>query len=371
MKFKLIENLEDLFEAKRPNLAVEEMKDILARNDDQVGKALVKLYELQTEDEKANGSTHKHNSVGFNILDAEILSNFAEFYMKHNKLTPKQLAIARKKIMKYAKQLVDIANSTTTASGTNSEKSNQVVLTLDMLEDLRLSESKSTSLSAGDINNIRNVIHHKLGIPTADMRIQPNGKFEFTNISEFDAIKISRGLERFDLASNIYQTKGAIDFNHFTPMGKPKNKFNITGELNLDKFLEENLAKINEASVSEDFVDYNANPQGRNEGDCTIRALSLAYNLSYANVKSELISLGNKNKSKFNTFPTINAFMEKHRFKKYLNNEDGSINVSTVENFAKKYHHGNYVVRCSDRSKQDMSHSFHLVAVIDGKIYDT
>ena len=118
-------------------------------------------------------------------------------------------------------------------------------------------------------------------------------------------------------------------------------------------------------------MNYNANPQGRNEGDCTIRALSLAYNLSYANVKSDLISLGNKNKSKFNTFPTINAFMEKHRFKKYLNNEDGSINVSTVENFAKKYRHGNYVVRCSDRSKQDMSHAFHLVAVIDGKIYDT
>ena len=123
--------------------------------------------------------------------------------------------------------------------------------------------------------------------------------------------------------------------------------------------------------LDEDFVNYNANPQGKNEGDCTIRALSLAYNLSYANVKSDLISLGNKGKSKFNTFPTINAFMEKHRFKKYLNNEDGSINVSTVENFAKKYHHGNYVVRCSDRSKQDMSHAFHLVAVIDGKIYDT
>lgn len=246
---------------------------------------------------------------------------------------------------------------------------NRYKVSFDFFEDLHLRESKS--LSANDVRKIKTEIHYKLGIPTAGMRIWANGKFEFTNISESDARRISQGLKRFGLASNVQQTKGNIDFSHYTPLGQPKNKFNVTGELNLDKFLEENLAKINEASVSEDYVDYNANPQGRNEDDCTIRALSLVYNLSYANVKSDLISLGNKNKSKFNTFSTINDFMEKHRFKKYLNNEDGSINVSTVENFAKKYHHGNYVVRCSDRSKQDMSHSFHLVAVIDGKIYDT
>lgn len=551
MKFRLHNYIkpERLLEAKRSNWTVEEMKDVLARNDDQVGKALVKLYELQTEDEKASGSTHEYNSVGFNSFDAEILSSFAEFYMKYHRLSPKQLAIARKKIMKYAKQLVNIANSanavntntattpsvscvlTIEADGTtyidhlvsdvNTLKNKileflktegpkiknldsldiafiqykdeddadgewlvylepksslntkpikeriqgkdkqfvtvvsneiekllprQIVLTLDMFEDLHLSESKNTSLSAEEINNIRNVIHHKLGIPTAGMRIWPDGRFEFTNISESEARRISYGLERFDLASNIYQSKGSIDFSHYTPLGQPKSKFNVRGELNLDELLEENLAKIDEAfeddntcykavvcwdeedindntmwtdeyftakseeavieyinnnyepykiiniskmnidklldnekyemfdtciHLDEDFVNYNANPQGRNEGDCTIRALSLAYNLSYANVKSDLISLGNKNKSKFNTFPTINAFMEKHRFKKYLNNEDGSINVSTVENFAKKYHHGNYVVRCSDRSKQDMSHAFHLVAVIDGKIYDT
>ena len=75
MKFRLHNCIkpERLLEAKRSNWTVEEMKDVLARNDDQVGKALVKLYELQTEDEKASGSTHKHNSVGFNVLDAEIL----------------------------------------------------------------------------------------------------------------------------------------------------------------------------------------------------------------------------------------------------------------------------------------------------------
>ena len=89
---------------------VEEMKNILNKHDDQVGKALVKLYEKQTYDEQVNYETKENNGVGFNGVDAKILTSFADFYKKTGFLTPKQLVIARKKIMKYAGQLCKIVN---------------------------------------------------------------------------------------------------------------------------------------------------------------------------------------------------------------------------------------------------------------------
>ena len=89
---------------------VEEMKNILNKHDDQVGKALVKLYEKQTYDEQVSHETKENNGVGFNGVDAKILTSFANFYKKAGFLTPKQLIIARKKIMKYAAQLCRIVN---------------------------------------------------------------------------------------------------------------------------------------------------------------------------------------------------------------------------------------------------------------------
>ena len=89
---------------------VESMKVVLERNDDQVGKALVKLYEYQTAEEQRSENTCETNGVGFNRIDAELLSSFARAYQKYGRLTEKQLCAARKRIMKYIKQLVRIAN---------------------------------------------------------------------------------------------------------------------------------------------------------------------------------------------------------------------------------------------------------------------
>lgn len=89
----------------------EEMKNILATHDDQVCKAIVKIYEYQTADEKRSHETKEHNGVGFNGTDAKIMSSFAEFYMERGFLSPKQLMIARKKIVKYAGQLCRIINA--------------------------------------------------------------------------------------------------------------------------------------------------------------------------------------------------------------------------------------------------------------------
>lgn len=89
---------------------VEEIKRLLAINDTMLYRSLLKLYECQTADEKADGQTHEYNGVGFNGVDAPILTSFVEFYKRKGFLSTKQKAIARKKIMKYAKQITKLAN---------------------------------------------------------------------------------------------------------------------------------------------------------------------------------------------------------------------------------------------------------------------
>lgn len=69
-------------------------------------RGLIRIYERQTEDEKASGTTNNLNSIGFSGADAEILSSFAVQYMKWNRLSPKQMAIVHKKMPRYARQLL-------------------------------------------------------------------------------------------------------------------------------------------------------------------------------------------------------------------------------------------------------------------------
>jgi len=122
----------------------------------------------------------------------------------------------------------------------------------------------------------------------------------------------------------------------------------------------------------EEQIEYNANPQDRNENDCSIRALSLAYGLNYNQVKNELKHLGYEDKTQFNELNVIKKFIDKHGYKKFINNErDAENNIGSVESFAKKYHNGVYIVYCSNNIKQNTSNSFHLVTVANGNIYDT
>lgn len=71
-------------------------------------RAIVKLYELQTADEQISQTTTNVNGVGFNGTDATILSSFAEQINKGRTLSPKQLAIAFKKLPKYNRQVINL-----------------------------------------------------------------------------------------------------------------------------------------------------------------------------------------------------------------------------------------------------------------------
>lgn len=74
-------------------------------------RALVVITERnQTADEQATGDTRWANGIGWNGVDAKILTSFAGQVKKGWKLSDKQLAIAKKKLPKYAKQVLALIN---------------------------------------------------------------------------------------------------------------------------------------------------------------------------------------------------------------------------------------------------------------------
>ena len=85
----------------------QKLKDLLMRNNKAIERAILLLYSFQTYEEKYYGHTGTKNGVGFNRLDANILSSFAEQLNKGYHLTEKQIAIARPKLQKYVSQILN------------------------------------------------------------------------------------------------------------------------------------------------------------------------------------------------------------------------------------------------------------------------
>lgn len=82
------------------------IQELIEKSDDAVYRAMLRIYDKQTADEQQYQDTHIYNSVGFTGTDANIMSSFTEAYQKYGRLTTKQMAIARKKMKKYWKQLL-------------------------------------------------------------------------------------------------------------------------------------------------------------------------------------------------------------------------------------------------------------------------
>lgn len=87
-----------------------EVKDLLGRNDEMVKRSLVQIYNKQTELEQARYETREKNNVGFNGVDAEFGTAMALRVKEGKFMSPKMIAASRKMMMKYANQLVKIAN---------------------------------------------------------------------------------------------------------------------------------------------------------------------------------------------------------------------------------------------------------------------
>lgn len=84
---------------------------LLAENDRAVARAVVAIYNAQTEQEKSSETTHKANGVGFNQADARRGTYYADYVNRTGRLTGRHLEIARKMMMKYWRQLADVANA--------------------------------------------------------------------------------------------------------------------------------------------------------------------------------------------------------------------------------------------------------------------
>jgi len=69
----------------------EKIAELLETNDKAVGRALVRLAELQTADEIAAEDTKYKNGRGFRPAHARMGTSMAKFYERAGYLTPKQI----------------------------------------------------------------------------------------------------------------------------------------------------------------------------------------------------------------------------------------------------------------------------------------
>ena len=93
-----------------------EVIQLLICNDKAVARALVALHRRQTTDERSAEVTKYANGMGFRPCHARMGSSMAEFYLRNNYLTPKQVAYWRARMKDgkmrieiYAGQLVEVA----------------------------------------------------------------------------------------------------------------------------------------------------------------------------------------------------------------------------------------------------------------------
>lgn len=74
-----------------------------------VVNAIKQLYARQTADEQASKMTRVSNGRGFNAKDAPFLSDIAKKLPRYNdNMTDRQLFVARKKLTKYWRQLLEV-----------------------------------------------------------------------------------------------------------------------------------------------------------------------------------------------------------------------------------------------------------------------
>ena len=82
---------------------------LLRRNDKAVVAAIKNLNARQTDSERASGTAIVTNGRGFNKQDAKFLCDIARKLPRHNDhMTDRQLYVARLKLTKYWRQLLEI-----------------------------------------------------------------------------------------------------------------------------------------------------------------------------------------------------------------------------------------------------------------------
>lgn len=109
-----------------------------------------------------------------------------------------------------------------------------------------------------------------------------------------------------------------------------------------------------------EFVEYNANPQSRRVGDCTVRAISKALNQEWESTYSGMVIQGIMMKD----MPSANSVWGAYlKSKGYIRNiiPNNCPDCYTVKDFCDEHPQGSYILALGS----------HVVAVEDGKYFDT
>jgi hypothetical protein len=91
---------------------VEVIREKISTNDNWLFRGILAIHSRQTDDEKASKDTIHHNKIGFTKADSRLMSSFAEVLINGGTFSETMLAVARRRMSKYASQLTRIANST-------------------------------------------------------------------------------------------------------------------------------------------------------------------------------------------------------------------------------------------------------------------
>lgn len=89
----------------------ERIINLLNTNDIAVERAIVAIYNRQTADEKNVRATRHDNSMGFRANHAHRGSYYAEWIRSGRHLTGDHIRKARKIVLHYHRQLLEIANA--------------------------------------------------------------------------------------------------------------------------------------------------------------------------------------------------------------------------------------------------------------------
>lgn len=99
----------------------DEIAQLLQTNDKALERAILKIFARQTASEQAIDTTTHTNGKGFTSADARLLSSFAKWIQTSHKaegsrLSDKQKVWARKKMAKYAGQMLLVMKETAAAT---------------------------------------------------------------------------------------------------------------------------------------------------------------------------------------------------------------------------------------------------------------
>lgn len=87
----------------------EKVKLLLLSSNKAVIRGVVAIYKRQTEDEKNSDATKHSNNMGFCANDASIMSLYAKQILEYGGLSDLQLKEARRRIIRYTRQLAELA----------------------------------------------------------------------------------------------------------------------------------------------------------------------------------------------------------------------------------------------------------------------